>query len=363
MKIRENTRYDRVAEGGILMKQPGKTVIAFITVVGILTAMLLSGCDALGISMGDSSNQNDERDTIINSNDRNSGNDNSNSQDMPADDDVTHIVYEIPEIHIPSAPGIAVEENEQAVIDYSNTSDGYVMAKYIESTDSKIKLVIIDPDGTQYQYLLEPGKEFDVFPLSSGDGVYEVGVFKQVEDTRYSKVISVTLDVSLTDEFAPFLRPNQFVNFDQDSEAVRKAAQLTAGINDLLEKVGAIYHFVINNIEYDVALAESVQQGYVPDIDRVLESGKGICFDYSSLMAAMLRSQGIPTKLVIGFTGEQYHAWISVYSEEDGWLDNIIFFDGVNWSLVDPTFAASLASSSLAQYIGDGTNYTEMFRH
>jgi len=363
MKIGENIRQDKIVQGGTLMKQPGKTWIAFIAVIGLLTAMFLSGCDALGINISDDSSKYDEQNSIINSNDRNSGNDSSDSsQDMTSDNE-TQIVYEIPEILIPIAPGTVVEENEQAVIDYSNMRDGYVMAKYIEDTDRKIKLVILDPAGTQYQYLLEPGKGFDVFPLSSGDGVYEVGVFKQVEETRYSKVISVTIDVSLSDEFAPFLRPNQFVNFNQDSEAVRKAAQLTAGINDLLGKVGAIYHFVIENIVYDIPLAESVEQGYVPDVDRVLERGMGICFDYASLMAAMLRSQGIPTKLVIGFTGEQYHAWISVYSEEDGWLDNIIFFDGVNWSLVDPTFAASLSTSSLSDYIGDGTNYTEMFRH
>jgi len=80
-------------------------------------------------------------------------------------------------------------------------------------------------------------------------------------------------------------------------------------------------------------------------------------------MAAMLRSQGIPTKLVIGYTGDVYHAWISVYCKEDGWLDNVIHFDGHSWELVDPTFAASGSASEVSQYIGDGSNYTVKFLH
>ena len=48
---------------------------------------------------------------------------------------------------------------------------------------------------------------------------------------------------------------------------------------------------------------------------------KGICFDYAALMTAMLRSQGIPTKLEIGYSGEVYHAWISTYIDEIGWVD------------------------------------------
>ncbi len=34
-------------------------------------------------------------------------------------------------------------------------------------------------------------------------------------------------------------------------------------------------------------------------------------------MTAMLRSQGIPTKLEIGYSGEAYHAWIST------WIDGV----------------------------------------
>jgi transglutaminase-like putative cysteine protease len=97
-------------------------------------------------------------------------------------------------------------------------------------------------------------------------------------------------------------------------------------------------------------------------LDDVLTRGKGICFDYAALMTGMLRSQGIPTKLVLGYAGEVYHAWITVYSEETGWIANIITFDGHTWNLMDPTFTATGGQgSNVLQFIGDGSNYSALF--
>jgi len=141
----------------------------------------------------------------------------------------------------------------------------------------------------------------------------------------------------------------------------RIASEITAGIDLFMEEAAIIYNYVTQNIVYDFDLAENVQSGYLPVVDEILEKGKGICFDYAAVMTAMLRSQGIPTKLVIGYTGEIYHAWIKVYHPDAGWLDDFIYFDGAEWSLVDPTYGASGRSSEVSRYIGDGKNYKEQF--
>ena len=76
----------------------------------------------------------------------------------------------------------------------------------------------------------------------------------------------------------------------------------------------------------------------------------------------MLRSQDIPAKLVVGYTGDAYHAWVNVYIDGVGWIDNYIYFDGTNWSLADPTFASTGGQSdSIKQYIGDGANYQQKY--
>ena len=92
-------------------------------------------------------------------------------------------------------------------------------------------------------------------------------------------------------------------------------------------------------------------------MDSTLKSGKGICFDYAALMTGMLRSQGVPCKLVVGYAGTAYHAWISVYTADTGWLNGIIEFDGNVWTLVDPTFGANTDDKTLKKFIGDGSNY------
>ena len=269
----------------------------------------------------------------------------------------------IPEIPVASAPGINAAENKKAVVDYSNASAGYVMAKFIEKIKLQARVLITVPDETQYIYMLIPGGDFEVLPLSGGDGEYMIEVLEEVEDMLYAHVLTVKIDVTLDNEFAPFLRPNQYVNYSRDSAVVRKAAGLTEGIDDAMEKIEAVYNFVITNIIYDEYIAAIVQSGYIPDVDAVLESGRGICFDFAAVMTAMLRSQSIPTRMVLGYTGNAYHAWISVFSEDTGWVDNMIFFDGANWKIMDPTFAAGYQSGEIMEYISNPENYNAMYQY
>ncbi len=133
-------------------------------------------------------------------------------------------------------------------------------------------------------------------------------------------------------------------------------------LGDPLQKVEKIYDYVVANLTYDKAKASSVQSGYLPVLDSVLASKKGICFDYAALMTGMLRSQGVPCKLVVGYAGTVYHAWINVWTEETGWIDGVIYFDGTAWQRMDPTFASSGGGSdAIMQYIGDGKNYTQKY--
>ncbi len=267
---------------------------------------------------------------------------------------------------MPAAPGVEVKKNSSAVIDYSNARDGYVMVAWTGGGSPKLKVQTKGPSGVTYTYNLRSDGVYEAFPASDGSGEYAVSVFKNVSGTKYATVLGAKVAVSLADEFAPFVRPNQYVNFSQNSAAVGKAAELVAQAGTNLDKVAAVYDYVVNNITYDQEKAKTVQSGYLPDVDVVMSSGKGICFDYAALMAAMLRSQGVPVKLVVGnaASGKNvvYHAWLNVWSEEDGWVDAVTYFDGSTWKLMDPTFASSgKQNSSILDYIGDGSNYTAKF--
>ncbi len=266
----------------------------------------------------------------------------------------------LPDYMAVSHPGTSEKKNGKAVIDYSNISDGYVMVQFTEASEKRLKAVVKGPT-TQYQYNLAPQTWYSL-PLSDGNGKYQIGIYQNVTDNKYSGVLSLSTDVTLTDEFGPFLHSNQYVDFEAAPEAINKAVELCQGLETPLEKVEAVYTFVVNNLTYDKELAASVKSGYLPVLDDVLAKKKGICFDYAALMTGMLRSQNVPCKLVVGYAGTAYHAWISVWSEADGWIEGAVYFNGEAWQRMDPTFASSgKQSETIMKYIGDGKNYNAKY--
>ena len=277
-------------------------------------------------------------------------------------------VTEAPTVPEPEAPapmvpiaepsGTAAITCPDAVIDYSHAEEGYVMVRYTGSSDKRLKVLVKGP-STTYSYNL-PKDTWNVFPLSDGNGNYQVGIYINVDLDRYAQVLSTEFTAELTDEFAPFLRPNQYVDYAASSRTVALGLEITKGIQAPLEKVAAIYDYVVTHLTYDEQKARSVQSGYLPVLDEVMARGTGICFDYAAVMTAMLRSQGIPCKLVVGYAGSVYHAWISVWTEESGWIDRAIFFDGHVWHRMDPTFASSAdRSDDIMKFIQNGTYTTK----
>lgn len=267
-----------------------------------------------------------------------------------------------PKVLTPSADGVTVYQNDFASIDASNTSQGYVMVKY-NGTNEKVKLQITCPDQSCYTYLISDRGAYDTFPLTAGNGSYALQVLENVAGDTYTVSLAQSINVSIEDEFLPFLYPNQYVNFHTDSKAVSKGSDLAKDTYSDLDVVQNIYNYVIKNISYDTEKAQNVSYGYVPDVDDTLSSKKGICFDYAALMTSMLRSQNIPTKLEVGYSGDAYHAWISTYIDDKGWVDDIIQFNGDTWQIMDPTLAATNDSAAVKKYIGDGSHYVVKYTY
>lgn len=273
----------------------------------------------------------------------------------PATEAASHTDH-TPQVLTPQADGTKTFTTDTAVIDISHTQEGYIMAKYTGS-NAKPKLQLTGTDGITYTYSLY--KDYSTFPLTSGDGTYQVGVYENVSDDRYTTLLSETFSVTLTDPLKPYLYPNQYVNFTADSLPVAKAEELADGASSDLDIISSVYNYIITHFTYDYSKASSVTSGYLPDIDEVFTSEKGICFDYAAVMACMLRSQGIPTRLEVGYMKEQYHAWVSTYIPEKGWINGVIRFDGKDWEMMDPTFAST--SHSPKKFVTENDNYTTKY--
>ena len=249
-------------------------------------------------------------------------------------------------------------ESGPLTLDFSNASSGYFIGT-LSGPDVSVNLQVTGPDQVIYKYFLNVADTPTVFPFTAGDGAYLVLAFEEVGDDQYVPLLNHSLSVELENEFLPFLYPNQYVNFSEDSKAVQLAAELSADAKTDLDALSAIYQYVTEHIVYDDAKASSVQTGYLPDIDETLATGTGICFDYAALTSAMLRALSIPCQLNIGYSGEVRHAWIDVYIESIGWVKNAVAFKGKEWKLMDPTLASAVGSDQdISDYIGDGSSYT-----
>ena len=229
-------------------------------------------------------------------------------------------------------------------------------------SNTKVKILVDAPDGMRYQYTMPLSGDFVTIPLSRGSGHYIAGAYENLYDDQYAAIFSLELDVQLEDEFGAFLYPSQYVSFSYGDWSTDLSQELAENATSDVEAVDQIYMYVVQHISYDYDKAANIQPGYLPDNNDTLNTETGICFDFASLTAAMLRAQRLPTKLDIGYCGQAYHAWIEVYTNDQGWIRRKIEFSGGKFVRMDPTFDSAIkGSGDISRVIGDGTNYQPMF--
>ncbi len=304
----------------------------------LLLCLLLNGCGAPAVSIGSASLQ------VI------------KPSAVPSADFIPYKAPPMPSVEY--HPELA-EGNSQVKIDLSSVSEGYFAAS--ATSDKRLKLQVLFDDLT-YTYDISSDGTPSFFPLQCGNGLYAFRFMENISESKYAQIYRTECKVSLLDEFQPFIRTSNYSRYDENSECVKKAAEMAATCSGKMELITAVYSFVCKNIRYDDVKAATVQSGYMPDVDETLRTKKGICFDYASLAAAMLRSQGIPTKIIFGYVAPAnlFHAWNMFYSEESGWITVSFEVKGDVWTRMDLTFSAGGAS---AKFIGDGSHYTDVYSY
>lgn len=244
----------------------------------------------------------------------------------------------INDILMPSWPGTKTLEKNGYIIDYSHAEDGYVAIKGA-NIETPMKAQLIYGEFT-VSYDVYPNT-YTIIALTPGSGTYTIRTLRQKEGNAYSVTATLELTVTLNSELSPYLYPNQIVNYTKDTLAVKKSFELTQGLTSQLERVHAVYQFIVTTIDYDYEKAKRAQNEFlIPDLDEAYTLKKGICFDYAALMAAMLRVQHIPTRVVTGYVDVGYHAWVETYIDGVGWINPSIYFEKETWKRIDPTFDA-----------------------
>ncbi|MEK8132887.1 transglutaminase-like domain-containing protein [Paenibacillus filicis] len=238
-------------------------------------------------------------------------------------------------LYLPAA-ALAAKPDSSSWLDLKNLNQGVIGIAYESGT--KATKLMVTKDGVNYTYNLAAAGKEEFFPLQLGNGAYTLSILERVTDNRYKSVYNDSVDLQVKDAAGVYLNSIQNINYNEAEAVVEKARELTQNKKTDQEKVKAIYDYIVNTVTYDFNLAANVQTGYIPDLDSVLTSGKGICYDYASLFAAMNRSVGVPTKLLMGSSEhvKEYHAW------------NEVYLDG-KWQTVDTTVDAGTGSQTLVK--------------
>lgn len=252
----------------------------------------------------------------------------------------------------------ATELKEGIQVDYSMSKYGYVGIKGTKGegkyAGNKLKVQI--KKSSTYSYDLKNNGDACFYPLNMGDGTYKVQVYRNTSGNSYSDRGSASFSAKMMNAYQPYMHNNWYVDYDSGSSCVKKAASLCSGKKGDTAYVSAIYAYLTKTIKYDYNKAKNVKSGYTPNPDSTLSSKKGICFDYASLAAAMMRSKGIPCRVITGYvSGDVYHAWNMIYLKNQGWITSEIKAQNNQWGRIDVTFAATGAD---ATFIGNGKNYS-----
>lgn len=130
-----------------------------------------------------------------------------------------------------------------------------------------------------------------------------------------------------------------------DQRIPRLAEEVTRGATDNYEKVIAVESFLKNNYRYEL---DTVHDPKDPLADFIFEKKSGHCEYFASAMVIMLRTLGIPARLVNGFYGGEANNYgeyvILRKADAHSWVE--VFFDGVGFATFDPTPSMALEMRS-----------------
>ena len=224
----------------------------------------------------------------------------------------------------------AASQTGQVGIEIENRTVGIVNVHWAGKADKRLK-VLVEKEGVKYYYDLNNEGRIESFPLQLGEGNYSVTLFENVSTSLYKKVLSKSFFANFAEMNLPYLQSVQGIDWGSSKLGVELAAALTEGKATDWERAHAIYSYVVSNLQYDYDKVSSITPEYLPVIDQTLSAKRGICYDFASVLAGMLRSVGIPAKLVKGYTEnvEAYHAW------------NEIYLNG-EWVLVDASYDSQM---------------------
>ncbi|MCP9496564.1 MAG: DUF3488 and transglutaminase-like domain-containing protein [Pyrinomonadaceae bacterium MAG19_C2-C3] len=126
-------------------------------------------------------------------------------------------------------------------------------------------------------------------------------------------------------------------NFDSRITQLADNLALQAGAQNNYERARSFEAYLKNEFKYSF---EMRAEGQDPVADFLFRVREGHCEYFASAMALMLRAQGIPSRVVVGYQGGEYNEAANAYTvrqrEAHSWVE-AYFPQNNSWMTFDPT--------------------------
>ncbi|MDQ4125748.1 MAG: DUF3488 and transglutaminase-like domain-containing protein, partial [Actinomycetota bacterium] len=218
---------------------------------------------------------------------------------------------------------------------------------YVEAEQPNVIFAAGQPDTIWY----EGGVEVDALGGVRTQATLTDGTVYSVVSTRGAASLD---ELRALPHEAPPAQIEQFLQLPGDLPArvERLAREITRGATTDLDKVIAIERYLKNNYEYD--LDSPVPPPGRDAVDHFLfDADVGFCEQFASATAVMLRSLGIPARVVAGYAVGSRNTFSGYYdvraSDAHAWVE--VWFPHYGWYEFDPTFAIPPADGGLERSI------------
>jgi len=225
---------------------------------------------------------------------------------------------------------------KQRVINYSPNAGGIYGAPEITEVDRQI-------------YVSKRVDDFGNDVISGLESRFVMGIGDSYE--LISRIATVDADtLRRTNQVYPNTIRDVYLQVPDSitPQTLELAAELVSGHDNVFDKAIAVRDYLRANIAYNDQISAPPQES--EPIHYILFEGKeAYCNYYASSMAIMLRSQGIPARVVGGFSQGIFNQEFNFYrvkaSNAHSWVE--VYFPAFGWIQFEPTASIPVVDRSV----------------
>lgn len=204
--------------------------------------------------------------------------------------------------------------------------------------------VIMEPIGTNVLFLapvpIEVNGKFRDFGVDENGAVLNTDHSRNTESYEALSLITQPSADALrqgSGDYPTDVKENDLRLPPIDGRIHALARKITADQNTDFDKAAAVEHYLRNNFGYTLQMSDRPAPD--PLAEFLFQRKQGHCEYFASSMAVMLRSVGVPARIVNGFRTGEYnpltHNYIIRARDAHSWVE--VYLPAVGWTAFDPT--------------------------